>query len=130
MTMVYKYLIPTLCICSTMSLYAEEKGLSEIIQKAAEGKALIKPIKKKKEVKKESRFVFKDEYHANGIGEIDKTAKKAKSESYDYENKSRFKFKFNDGSQQSNLVGGFGSGGMSGGMTGGGKGAGGGGGRR
>lgn len=126
MTMVYKYLIPTLCICSTMSLYAEEKGLSEIIQKAAEGKALIKPIKKKKEVKKESRFVFKDEYHANGIGEIDKTAKKAKSESYDYENKSRFKFKFNDGSQQSNLVGGYGSSSI-GGSVGGSQGSGGGG---
>lgn len=115
--MVYKYFITTLCLYSTMSLHAEEKGLSKIIQKVADSKVLIKPMKKKEKVKKESHFVFKDEYDANGIGLIDKSAKKNKSESYDYKNKSRFKFKFNDGSQQSNLIGGFGSGGISASMT-------------
>ena len=128
--MVYKYVIPTLCICSTMSLYAEGKGLGDIIQQAAQDKALVKPAMKKKEVKKESRFVFKDEYNANGIGDIDKTVKKDKAESYDYEDKSRFKFKFNDGSQQSNLMSRYGNGGMGGAMGGGGPGAGGGGGGR
>jgi len=113
-----------------MSLYAEENGLGDIIQQAAQDKALVKPAMKKKEVKKTSRFVFKDEYHANGIGEIDKTKTKDKSESYDYEDKSRFKFKFNDGSQQSNLMSRYGAGGMGGAMGGGGPGAGGGGGRR
>ena len=111
--MVYKYFITTLCLYSTMLLNAEEKGLGKIIQKVADKKVLIKPIKKKQEAKKQSHFVFKDEYDANGIGLIDKSAKKNKSESYDYKNKSRFKFKFNDGSQQSNLIGGFGSGGIS-----------------
>lgn len=128
--MVYKYIIPTLCICTTMSLYAEEQNLSDIIQKVAEDKALIKPVKKKQEVQKKRRFVFKDEYDANGIGKIDKTSTKEKSESFDYENPSRFKFKFNDGSQQSNLTGGFGSAGMSGSMAAGGSSGGGGGGRR
>ena len=128
--MVYKYIIPTLCICSTISLYAEEKGLGDIIQQAAQDKALVKSATKKKEVKKTSRFVFKDEYHANGIGDIDKSVTKDKSESYDYEDKSRFKFKFNDGSQQSNLMSRYGSGGMGGAIGSGGPGAGGGGGRR
>ena len=112
-----------------MSLYGEWKELGDIIQGVAEDKTLVKPVATKKKVKKESRFVFKDEYSANGIGPMDKTATKEKSKSYNYENKSRFKFKFNDGSQQSNLVGGFGSGGM-GSSMGGGQGTGSGGGRR
>ena len=129
--MVNKYLISTLCICSTMSLYAEGKGLGEIIQEVAEDKALVKPVAKKKKVKKQSRFVFKDEYHVNGIGHIDKTSVKDKSESYNYDNKSRFKFKFNDGSQQSNLMSRYQSGGtMNGSMGSGGQGSGGGGGKR
>lgn len=110
-----------------MSLYAEGKGLGDIIQEAAKDKALTKTSMKKKEVKKASRFVFKDEYNANGIGDIDKTATKAKSESYEYEDKSRFKFKFNDGSQQSNLMNRYGAGGIGGSMGGGAQGAGGGG---
>ena len=122
--MVYKYLIPTLCICSTMSLYAEGKGLGDIIKEAGQDKVLIKPNVKKKAVKKKSRFVFKDEYDANGIGQMDKTVHKDKSESYDYENKSRFKFKFNDGSQQSNLIGGYGGSAGVGGSMGGGSGGG------
>ena len=128
--MVYKFVIPTLCICSTMSLYAEGKGLGDIIQQAAQDKALVKPAVQKKEVKKASRFVFKDEYNANGIGDIEKTAKKEKAESYEYEDKSRFKFKFNDGSQQSNLMSRYGSGVVGGAMGSGGPGAGGGGGKR
>ena len=127
-TMVYKLVIPMLCICSTMSLYAEEKGLGDIIQQVAQDKALVKPSVKKKEVKKASRFVFKDEYHANGIGDIDKTKTKDKSESYSYEDKSRFKFQFNDGSQQSNLMNRYGVGsiGMGGATGSGGQGSGGG----
>ena len=82
-TMVYKLVIPMLCICSTMSLYAEEKGLGDIIQQVAQDKALVKPSVKKKEVKKASRFVFKDEYHANGIGDIDKTKEKSETEKAD-----------------------------------------------
>ena len=117
--MVYKYLILTLCLCSTMSLYAEGKGLGDIIKDAGQDKTLVKPIVEKKKVKKESRFVFKDEYDANGIGLMDKTAVKDKSERYDYKDKSRFKFKFNDGSQQSNFVGSYGSGSISGSMGGG-----------
>ena len=115
-----------------MSLHAEESGLGNILQQAGQKKALMKPeVQQKKKTKKESRFVFKDEYHSNGIGSKDKSNVKNKSESYDYDNKSKFKFKFNDGSAQSNLVGGYGSSaGMGGSMGGGGSGGSGGGGRR
>ena len=126
--MVYKYVIPTLCIFSTMSLYAEQKELGDIIQNAGEEQVLIKPVTKKK-VERQTRFVFKDEYSDNGIGRMDKTSKE-KSKSYEYENKSRFKFKFNDGSQQSNLIGGYGSSSIGGGMAGGAQSSSGGGGRR
>ena len=105
----YRYILPTLCIFGTISLHADEEKLGTILQKTAQKKVLLKPEKKKK-TKKQSRFVFKDEYDANGIGRKDKKAAKNKSESYNYDNKSRFKFKFNDGSQQSNFVGGYGSG--------------------
>ena len=112
----YKYVISTLCIFSTMSLHAEENGLGNILQQVGQKKALIKPeAKQKKKIKKQSRFVFNDEYDSNGIGSKDKSNIKDKSESYDYDNKSKFKFKFNDGSAQSNLVGGYGSGGGTGG---------------
>lgn len=122
--MKYKYLLPTFCIFSTISLYAEENGLGDILQKAGEKQALIKPLEKKTKQKKKTRFVFKDVYESNGIGSNDKSDK---SESYDYENKSRFKFKFNDGSGHSNLMGISGSAGAAGSMSGG---NGGGGGRR
>jgi hypothetical protein len=128
----YKYFISSLCIYGTMSLHAEESGLGNILQQAGQKKALMKPeAQQKKNTKKESRFVFKDEYHSNGIGSKDKSNMKDKSESYDYDNKSKFKFKFNDGSAQSNLVGAYGSSaGMGGSMGGGGSGGSGGGGRR
>jgi|GEM_PF-6885618 len=100
----YKYIIPTLCLLGTISLHANEDKLGNILQSSGEYKKLSNPLKKKKITKKQSRFVFKDEYNANGIGQIDKTSSKSKSERYDYENKSRFKFKFNNGYQQSNLV--------------------------
>jgi hypothetical protein len=114
-----------------MSLYAEEKGLGDILQKVAQDKPLGKSAKQQK-IKKQtrSRFVFKDEYTLNGIGSIDKSVDKNKSKTYDYENRSRFKFKFNDGYQQSNLVGGYGSGGMGGSMGAGPGGSGSGGGRK
>jgi len=128
-TMRYKYVISTLCIFGTMSLHAEESGLGNMLQQVGQKKALIKPeAKQKKKIKKQSRFVFHDEYDSNGIGAKDKSNIKEKSESYEYDNKSKFKFKFNDGSAQSNLVGGYGSG--AGGSRGGGQGSGGGGGRR
>ena len=129
--MKFKYVIPTLCIFGTMSLHAEEGGLGDILQQVAEKEKLIQPEVKKKKSTKKSRFVFHDEYDSNGIGLKDKSAAKNKSENYNYENKSRFKFKFNDGSAQSNLMGGHGNSGMGGSMGGGsGGGQGSGGGRR
>jgi len=125
----YRYLLSALSLLGTLSLYANEDKLSSILQNTGEQKALLKPVEKKT-TKKQSRFVFKDEYNNNGIGKIDKKASKEKAESYDYKNRSRFKFKFNDGYQKSNLVGSYGGGGVSGSMGGGqagGQGAGGGG---
>ena len=123
--MQYKYLIPTLCIFSTISLYAEQNGLGDILQQVGEKKTLVKPIPKKKIIKKQTRFIFTDEYDSNGIGLKNKPNPENKSESYDYDNKSKFKFKFNDGSGHSNIVGRQGTSGM-----GGSGGSGGGGGRR
>jgi uncharacterized membrane protein YgcG len=131
--MKYKYILPTLCIFGTLSLHAEESGLENILQKAGQKQALVKPEPQKKESKKKKVFVFKDKYKSNGIGPGSKASDKNRSESYDYENKSRFKFKFNDGSAQGNLMGGYGNAGMGGsigGSMGGGAGNGGGGGRR
>lgn len=127
-----KYIIPTLCIFGTMSLHAEEKDLGNILQQVGKKEVLDKPAPQKKASKKQSRFVFKDEYDANGIGSKDPSAASERSQSYDYDDSSRFKFKFNDGSQQSNLVGGSMGGGMGGssgmgGSMGGGQGGGGGG---
>lgn len=103
----YKYIISMLCIFGTMSLHAEENGLGNILQSAGQKKALVKPeVEQEKKTKKQSRFVFKDEYDSNGIGSKDISAVKNKSQSYEYDNKSKFKFKFNDGSAQSNLAGG------------------------
>lgn len=122
--MKYTYIIPTLCLCGTISLHAEESGLGDILQQVAKKETLIKPEPKKKSTKKQTRFIFHDEYDSNGIGSKDHSDK---SESYDYENKSRFKFKFNDGSRQSNFMGGSGTGAsMGGGSMGGGNGGGGG----
>ncbi len=121
----YVFIIPILCIWGTVSLYAEENSLGDILQEAGEQKPLVKPAPKKKIVKKRSRFIFKDTYDAK-----DKAREKKKSQSYEYANKSRFKFKINDGSPQSNMMGGssgistgVAAGGISGGsMGGGGKG--------
>lgn len=114
----YKYVISTLCIFGTMSLHAEEKGLGNLLQEIVQKKILIKPefVQQKKESKKQTRFIFKDEYESNGIGSKDKSAVENKSESYEYDNKSKFKFKFNDGTEQSNIIGGHGSTGISGGQ--------------
>ncbi len=129
----YMFIISILYIWGTVSLYAEENSLGAILQEAGEKKPLVKPAPKKKIVKKRSRFIFKDTYDANEIESKDKAREKKKSQSYEYANKSRFKFKINDGSPQSNMMGGTGgisagmsSGGISGGsMGGGGKGRGG-----
>lgn len=115
-SMRYKYIIPTLCICGTVSLHSEESGLGDILQQVGKKEALVKPEPKTKVTKKKSRFIFYDEYDSNGIGSKEQSDK---SETYNYENKSRFKFKFNDGSGQSNLMGSPGTGGSMGGGTGG-----------
>ncbi len=114
----YMFIIPILCTLGTVSLYAEENSLGDILQEVGEKKPLVKPAPKKKIVKKRSRFVFKDTYDAKSIGSKDKESEKKKSESYEYANKSRFKFKINDGSPQSNMMGG--QGGISAGMAAGG----------
>jgi hypothetical protein len=126
----YKYIFPTLCIFGTLSLHAEEKGLGSLLQQVGQKKVLPKAVPQKKESKKQTRFIFKDKYDANGIGSKDQDTQKKRSETYDYDNRSRFEFKFNDGSQQSNLVGGSVGGGIGGASGGGGPGNGGGGGRR
>lgn len=125
-----KYIIPTLCMFGTLSLHAEEKDLGNILQQVGKKEVLDKPAPQKKATKKQSRFVFKDAYDANGIGSKDPSDASERSQSYDYDNSSRFKFKFNDGSQQSNFAGGTVGGSMGGSGGGGGPGSGGGGGRR
>ncbi len=131
----YMFIIPILFTLGTVSLYAEANSLGDILQEVGEKKPLVKPVPKKKILKKRSRFVFKDTYDANDIESKEKAREKKKSQSYEYANKSRFKFKINDGSPQSNMMGGqsgipagmSSAGGMSGGsMGGGGKGRGGG----
>ena len=117
--MKYIYVLPTFCLIGTFSLHANEDKLGDILQNSGEKKVLQKTVEKKNISKKQSRFVFKDTYDANGIGQIEKSASKKRSESYDYENRSRFKFKFNDGYQQSNLVNGYGNGAASSSMDGG-----------
>jgi len=120
----YMFIMLILYLCGTVSLYAEVNSLGDILQEAGEKKPLVKPLPQKKTVKKRSRFVFKDSYEAKEIESKEKAREKKKSQSYEYANKSRFKFKINDGSPQSNMIGG--SGGMSGGdMGGAGKGRGG-----
>lgn len=115
----YRYIISTLCIFGTMSLYAEEGGLGDTLQQVAQKEKLIKSAPQKKKSQKKSRFVFYDAYDANGIALKEKSATNNKSENYNYENKSRFKFKFNNGSEQSNLVGRYGTGGTGGSVGGG-----------
>ena len=129
--MKYQYILPTLCIFGTLSLHAEESGLENILQKAGEKQAIVKPEPTKKKVSKKKRFIFKDEYKSHDIGSGNEATAQKKSESYDYDNKSNFQFKFNDGSAQGNFMSGYGSAGMGGSMGGaGGSGGGGGGGRR
>ena len=125
----YMFIIPILYIWGTISLYAEENSLGDILKETGEKKPLVKPAPQKKMLKKRSRFIFKDTYDAKDIGSKDKAREKKKSQSYEYANKSRFKFKINDGSPQSNMIGG--QSGISAGMAAGGMGgsAGGGGGK-
>lgn len=54
----FKYVIPTLCIFGTMSLHAEESGLSDIIQQVAQKEKLIKPEPQKKKPKKKVTICF------------------------------------------------------------------------
>lgn len=91
----------------TLSLHAEEKELGSILQEVGtQKKVLNKPIEKKQNASKQSRFIFKDEYQSNNLGVKGKDDSDShESKNYTYENKSRFKFKFNNGTQ-SNFVAG------------------------
>ena len=127
----YSLIVPILYIWGTVSLYAEKNSLGDILQDVGEKKPLVKPAPQKKILRKRSRFIFKDAYDANDIGSKDKAREKKKSERYEYTNKSRFKFKINDGSPQSNMIGGqsgraagMAAGGMGGSAGGGGAGGG------
>ena len=91
---------------STLSLYAEQNDLGDILQEAGVENALVKPVPKKKKSKKESRFIFVDKYDANDIGSKNKMAAKDKSKRYEYEDEPRFKFKFNPGTGYNNIAGG------------------------
>ena len=110
--MKFRYMFLVLCIYSTTLVYAKQSSLSDILQKAGEKKSIVKPIPKKQEARKESHFIFKDTYDANGIGvkHNKRVENSGKSKSYEYENKSRFKFKFTPGTDVSNLAVGQGSG--------------------
>lgn len=102
----YMFMMFIFCILGIVSLYAEENSLGDILQELAEKKPLVKPVPKKKIDKKRSQFVFKDTYEANGLAAKDKSREKKRSQQYEYVNKSKFKFKINDGSPQSNMMGG------------------------
>ena len=106
--MKYRYIISTFCVFGTLSLHAEEKGLGSILQEAGEAKKMLsRPVHTKQSSPKQSRFIFKDEYHSSNLEVKDKTVSAPQeSKSYNYENKSRFKFKFNDGAQSNNFVAG------------------------
>ena len=104
--MKYKYIVLSVCIFSTIPLYAETNNLSEILQKAGEKKKIMNSHVQKKNHNKKSRFIFKDTYDKDGIKFIDKQLTEKKSQNYEYENKSRFKFKFSPGTGYSNVVGG------------------------
>ncbi|QOR62851.1 hypothetical protein ACM66Z_05175 [Sulfurovum sp. ST-21] len=106
--MKYKCILVSLCIFGTTSLYAHESGLGDVLRELGKEKIPAEFSEKKSVSKKKRRFVFRDDYEANGIGEKDKN----RSESYNYTNRSRFKFKFKDGSSHNNFSGGYrGSGG-------------------
>ena len=104
--MKYKYIVLSLCIFSTMSLYAETNNLSKILQKSGEKKKIVNSHIQKKKHKKKSHFIFKDAYDKDGVKFIDKEMIEKKPQSYEYENKSRFKFKFSPGTGYSNVSGG------------------------
>ena len=129
--MKYISIVIIFCMFSMTSLNAKKSELSDILQKAGEKKVIVKPMPKKQQVRKESHFIFKDTYDANGIGmNHNKRVKNTgKSKSYDYKNKSRFKFKFTPGTDVSNIVAGQGSSAATSGGSGGGARMGGGGGQ-
>ena len=105
--MKYRYIISTFCVFGTLSLHAEEKELGSILQEVGtQKKVLNRPVEKKQNTPKQSRFIFKDEYQSNNLGVKGKNDSDFhESKNYTYENKSRFKFKFNNGTQ-SNFVAG------------------------
>lgn len=130
----YVFITLIFYLWGTVFLYAEKNSLGDILQEVGKKKPLVKIEPKKKRVKKRSRFIFKDTYDAKDMESKEKAQEKKKSQTYEYANKSRFKFKINDGSPQSNMMGGsrgmaagMAAGGIGGGsMGGGGKGSGGG----
>lgn len=104
--MKYRYILSTFCVFGTLSLHAEEKGLGSILQEAGVAKKMLsRPEHTKQSSPKQSRFIFKDEYHSSNLEVKDKTVSDPqKSKSYEYENKPRFKFKFNNGAGNNNFV--------------------------
>ena len=103
----YGYILSLLYLLGTLTLHAEEKNLGSVLQKAGiKKKVLNKPVEKKQNTPKQSRFIFKDEYQSNNLGVKGKNDSDShESKNYIYENKSRFKFKFNNGTE-SNFVAG------------------------
>ena len=82
--MKYQYIIPTLCIFSTISLTAQSNSLGNILQQSGENKSLNESIETKKKPKKKSRFIFKDTYDARDIGKIDKNVRQKQSKNNKY----------------------------------------------
>lgn len=127
-----RLLVIMVCLFSYVSLNADEKKLSDMLQQLGEKKKFTKSESSPEtnSSKKKRKFIFKESYDVNGIGLEGKEAQtnRSKSKSYDYENSSNFQFKFSPGSGQSNMSSGAGgSAGMSGGSGGSGGGHGGGG---
>lgn len=104
----YGYILSLLYLLGTLSLHAEEKNLGSVLQKEGiKKKVLNEPVERKQHTRKQSRFIFKDEYQSNNLGVKGKTVSEShESKNYTYENKSRFKFKFNNGAQSNNFVAG------------------------
>ena len=95
----YRLVIPTLYICSTLSLFGEKDHLGTNLLHVEDNEAVVATMLETKKNKKESRFIFK-----NTETIVDKTREKKVSKKYCYENKSRFKFNFTPGNGYNNMV--------------------------
>ena len=103
-----RLLVISTCLFAYVSLSAEGKRLSDVLQEVGEKKKFVKSKSKYDDnsSKKKRKFIFKDTYDTNGIGLDNKEYEKNKhkSKSFDYDNNSRFKFKFSSGSEQGNIM--------------------------